>query len=210
MAPPAPGAMRELHRRIALAMRRVPNDPDQKRRLDGGDGVTGPGVEVAGGLRYAGPRVAVEVRGRWLAAHTEAGAKERGVSLTARLDPGALGRGLSMSLAPRWGAGTGGPLGGTSALWRDEMPRGGSRDPAGGFEGEIGYGFGLNGGRLTGTPNVGFGASDGGARGYRAGWRLTPARGGSGFEVSLDATRREFSGGANQAHGAMLRAAFRW
>ena len=180
-------------------------------RMDGGDGVTGPGVEVAGGLRYAGPRVAVEVRGRWLAAHAEAGTKERGVSLTARLDPGALGRGLSMSLAPRWGAPADGPLGGTSALWREELPRGGSGDSAGGFEGELGYGLPAFGGRFTGTPNVGFGASDGGGRDYRVGWRLTPAVPGyAGFRVDLDATRRESAGTGAPAHGAMLTGVFRW
>jgi len=182
-------------------------------RMDGGDGGTGPGIEVAGGVRYAGPRVAVEVRGRWLAAHTEAGAEERGVSLTARMQPGAYGRGLSMSLSPRWGAGTGGPLGGTSALWREELPRGapGAGAPeTGALDLRVGYGFGLGGGRLTGTPNIGFGASDGG-RDYRAGWRLTPAvRGHPGFEVNLDATRSEPAGAGAPAHGAMLTGAIRW
>ena len=92
-----------------------------------------------------------------------------------------------MSLAPRWGAGTDG----ANALWRNELPRGGSGDSAGGFKGELGYGFGLAGGRFTGTPNVGFGASDN-ARDYRVGWRLTPAVPGyAGFRVDLDATRRE-------------------
>ena len=199
----------EASRRIAMAEGgSLTPFAELAARMDGGDGIAGPGIEVAGGLRYAGPRVAVEVRGRWLAAHTEAGAEERGVSLTARLDTAAHGRGLSMSLAPRWGAGTDG----AEALWRDEMPRGAAgADPAGGFEGEIGYGLGLDGGRFTGTPNVGFGYSDT-ARDYRIGWRLTPAaRGHPGFEVSLDATRRE-SANANEppAHGAMLTGAIRW
>ena len=57
-------------------------------RRDGGDGLTGTGMEVAGGVRYAAPGVQVEARGRWLAAHTEAGARERGVSVTARMGPG--------------------------------------------------------------------------------------------------------------------------
>ena len=50
------------------------------------------------------------------------------------------------------------------------------------------------GGAFTGTPNLGFGLSDS-ARDLRLGWRLTPAaRGDSGFEVNLDATRREAAG----------------
>ena len=48
------------------------------------------------------------------------------------------------------------------------------------------------GGRFTGTPNLGFGLADGGARDWRLGWRPTSAvRGNPGFEINLDATRRE-------------------
>ena len=70
------------------------------------------------------------------------------------------------------------------------------------------------GDRFTGTPNLGFGFSDS-AREYRNGWRLTSAvRGDPGFEVNLDAMRRE-SANDNGAdvpvdHGVMLRAAIRW
>ena len=46
----------------------------------------------------------------------------------------------------------------------------------------------LFGGRFTGTPNLGFGMADGGARDYRLGWRLTSAlEGGPGFD---DESRR--------------------
>ena len=68
------------------------------------------------------------------------------------------------------------------------------------------------GGGFTGTPNVGFGLSDGGAREWRAGWRLTSAvPDDSGFEVSLDATRRDPAGDNEPPdHGVMLRGAIRW
>jgi len=53
--------------------------------------------------------------------------------------------------------------------------------------------------------------ADGGARDWRIGWRLTPAAGGDpGFEVSLDAIRREPANDNAPEHGAMLRALIRW
>ena len=52
----------------------------------------------------------------------------------------------------------------------------------------MGYGLPLFGDRFTGTPNAGFGLSDGGARDWRIGWRLTSAvPDDPGFEVNLDA-----------------------
>jgi len=179
-------------------------------RQDGGDGVTGTGLEVAGGLRYAAPGVAVELRGRWLAAHTQGGTEERGVSLTARMLPGDRGRGLSLSLTPRWGAGAGG----ADALWREELPKGagagGRADAPGRLEGEIGYGMAMFGDRFTGTPNAGFGFSDA-ARDWRIGWRLTSAvRGDPGFQVDLDATRRETDGDDPAEHGVFLHSTIRW
>ena len=72
------------------------------------------------------------------------------------------------------------------------------------------YGLSLFGDRFTGTPNLGFGMSDGGARDYRLGWRLTSAvRGDPGFEVNLDAIRRE-AANDDAEHGVMLRGAVRW
>ena len=131
--------------------------------------------------------------------------------------PGERGRGLSFRLAPTWGAASSG----VERLWSAPDARGlapgpGSGAGAGGafeagqrLEGELGYGLSLFGGRFTGTPNLGFGLSDS-ARDYRIGWRLT-APGDSGFEVALDAMRREAANGNEPAgHGAMLRGAIRW
>ena len=68
------------------------------------------------------------------------------------------------------------------------------------------YGLPVFAGGFTGTPNVGLGLSGDGARDYRLGWRLTlaAASGATGFEVSLDATRRE-AAGEDAEHGVMLR-----
>ena len=53
--------------------------------------------------------------------------------------------------------------------------------------------------------------SDGGAREYRIGWRLTPAAPNvSGFELSLDAVRREAANDDAPEHGVMLRKRIRW
>ena len=75
-------------------------------------------------------------------------------------------------------------------------------------------GYGIRHQSFLVTPNVGFGLSDAGARDYRIGWRLTSAvRGDPGFEVTLDATRREPANdnvAAPVEHGVMLRGAIRW
>ena len=109
-------------------------------RYDGGDGQTGQGLEVSGGLRLTGGRVGLNARGRFLAVHSAEGYRENGVSLVAYLRPAADGRGLSMSVAPRMGAGTTD----SGMMWR-ERPlaastlRGGSR--ARSMRAEVGYGL---------------------------------------------------------------------
>ena len=80
---------------------------------------------------------------------------------------------------------------------------------AGRLEAELGYGIALFGGGFTGTPNIGIGLSDT-SRDYRLGWRLKSARKGTlGFELGLEATRRE-AANADAEHGVMLRGAIRW
>ena len=134
------------------------------------------------------------------------------MSATARLDPGEGGRGLSFSLAPTLGT----PSSAAERLWGAQRPHelapGGGFDATRGLQAEAGYGLPLADGRLTGTPNVGFGLADGGARDWCIGWRLTSAvPDDSGFELTLDALRREAASGAIPPdHGLMLRGAMRW
>ena len=187
-------------------------------RHDGGDAETGTGVELGGGVAYsdAASGLSVEAKARMLVAHADSDYREWGASATARLDPGERGRGLSFSLSPTIGAASST----TQRLWGAHDARGlapgpgaGSRfEAARGLTAEAGYGMALFGDRFTGTPNVGFGMSDGGARDYRIGWRLTSAvRGDPGFEVNLDATRRESAGrAAPPEHAVMLRSLIRW
>ncbi len=184
-------------------------------RQDGGDAETGTGVELGGGVAFtdADSGFSIEARARMLAAHADSDYREWGASATARLDPGERGRGLSFSLSPTIGASSSA----AERLWgahdaRALAPDGGEFEAARGLTAEAGYGLSLGGDRFTGTPNVGFGMSDGGARDYRIGWRLTSVvRGDPGFEVSLDAVRREAANDNGPVeHGAMLRALIRW
>ena len=110
-------------------------------RYDGGDGQTGNGLEIAGGLRIAGGRAGLEARGRFLAMHTGEEVKEHGVSVVAYVRPmGAGGQGLSIALAPRIGADT--DMSGN--IWREdpanEVTRT-SRSTGAGVKAEIGYGL---------------------------------------------------------------------
>ncbi len=181
-------------------------------RHDAGDAETGTGLEVGAGLGYADPSrgldMALKVHG--LAVHAEDGYDEWGVSGQLRLVPGDAGRGLSMSLTPSYGV----DPSGSERLWALPASAGltanGDAEPSSRFDAEVGYGMALFGGGFTGTPNVGFGLSDT-AREYRMGWRLTSAvRGDPGFEVSLDATRREAGNDNDAEHAVMLRSLVRW
>ncbi|MCE2454076.1 MAG: hypothetical protein J4F48_14980, partial [Nitrospinae bacterium] len=82
-------------------------------RYDGGDAETGSGVEVGGGLRYAGSGFTIRVNARGLLAHAESDYEEWGVSGSVLLAPGEGGRGLSMRMGSSWGA----PAGGADGLW---------------------------------------------------------------------------------------------
>ena len=169
-------------------------------RQDGGDGLEGSGVELAGGLRYGAPGVAVELRGRWLAAHSEEGAEEQGISLTARYGPGADGQGLFFALSPRWGAATGG----AQALWGEDLPVLSTADAgnSGAVDAQVGYGFALpQGGVLTPFAEVGLAGAD--SRRLRLGTRYAAAVTGLEMAVELAGERRE-SGDAAAEHALQL------
>ena len=162
-------------------------------RHDGGDAETGTGFELGAGLGYADPSrgldLALRVHG--LAAHAADGYDEWGVSGSLRLAPGEAGRGLSASLTPSYGAAPGGP----ERLWllpdASGLAANGDAAMSSRLDAEVGYGLAVSGG-FTGTPHVGLGLSDA-ARELRLGWRLSPA-GGGGFELHLDAARRDAVG----------------
>ena len=188
-------------------------------RLDGGDAETGFGADLGGGLTFADPAsgLSLDLKGRGLVAHRASGFRELGASASFGWDPRpATDRGLSLSLIRSWGAA---PSGGMDALLTREMLAGLAANDNGGDDfrtagrlvGEIGYGIALFGGGFTGMPNLGFALSDGGGRDWRVGWRLISAvLRDPGFEVNLDATRREPANDAAPEHGVLLSGTLRW
>ena len=181
-------------------------------RHDGGDAETGTGLEFGTGLGFADPSrgldMALKVHG--LAVHADDGYEEWGVTGQLRLVPGGSGRGLTASLTPSWGV----DPSGSQRLWAlsgsSGLAANGEAVPSSRLDGELGYGMALFDDRFTGTPHVGFGFSQA-AREYRMGWRVTPAAGDNlGFEVRLDATRREASNDNGAEHGVMLQSLIRW
>ena len=123
-------------------------------RHDGGDGQTGVGLEVAGGMRLNAGRVRIEAQGRMLALHTATDYEERGMSVTATVGGRQYEPGLAASLRPRWGA----PGHGAESLWQDHLqsyPEGTRRDDFG-VDGRVGYGLRLPGERLL-MPFGGYG-----------------------------------------------------
>ena len=72
-------------------------------RSDTGDGVTGTGVEVGGGVRVQTNVVTFEARGHRIANHSARDFSESGFTLKAELAPSTDGSGLRMSIAPTWG-----------------------------------------------------------------------------------------------------------
>ena len=184
-------------------------------RLDGGDAGSGFGADLGGGLAFADPQsgLKLELKARGLIAHEARGLREWGASAALVFDPRpATDRGLTLSLGQSWGASSSGGM--ETLFGRETMAGLAANDNAAGtsrLEGEIGYGIAAFGGGFTGTPYTGFGLASDGARDYRLGWRLTSARPGDpGFEVGLEATRREAANGDAPEHGAMLRAKIRW
>ena len=175
-------------------------------RWDGGDGATGAGGEVGGGLSWTGPgRLVLELGGRWLVAH-RSDVEEWGLSGGLRLEPRANGRGLSLSMEPGWGeAGSG-----VSRLWEEGLAgRGelGEEDSGVGVKAEVGYGVGAFGGFGVATPYTRFEQAQEGRR-YGFGWRLD-RRPGDGFELDLGVWRQERDT-ARPDHGLNLQLRLKW
>ena len=129
-------------------------------RNDGGDGVTGSGLEVAGGIRFSQDQFSFEARGRLTAAHGGEEFSEQGISVVAAFQPAQDGTGFSLSVAPSWGS--------TSSrqdlVWSDTTMMGVStalpetnvlRSPNGkSIDTTLGYGFRLSNGKFALVPSI--------------------------------------------------------
>ena len=171
-------------------------------RYDGGTGQSGQGLEVSGGLRLSGGRVAVNARGRFLAVHTAEGYSENGFSLVASLSPGAGGTGLSMSVAPRIGAGTGD----SGMMWSDRPLAGSSsdgRNNARALRAVVGYGLAYPSIGMLMTPFGEMYLSGDDLRRMRLGARLAPS-GAGGASLELSGVRIDRQGGASDHRIGLL------
>ncbi len=177
-------------------------------RWDGGDGETGAGLELGGGLDYTDRALGLSAgaRGRALVAH-ESGLREWGASGWLRLVADSLGRGLSLEASPSWGK----SASGVDDLWQRGVA--GAADEARGeppqmrFDVEVGYGLAAPPGRRgLLTPYAGFGVTEGGSRSYRAGTRFEL---GAATMIDLEGSREDDAAGASE-HAVALRMTVYW
>ena len=157
-------------------------------RHDGGDGRTGTGAEVGGGLRYANPTngIALEGRGRALVVH-DGGYEDWGISAALLFKPRTDGRGLSFSLRP----GYGNTDSSTQKIWQQGLRgvRGGDQDYGTQMDVRLGYGQSASGSQGLLTPYSEM-TLDSRSRSYRMGmsWELD-----SSFNLNLVGERHEDS-----------------
>ena len=167
-------------------------------RFDGGDGATGTGVEVGGGVRYANPGGNLTVSGtvRTLLVGEY---DELGVDVTVQLAPQS-GRGLSFSVRPVWGRAESA----AERLWDEGASEitGGDTALRGSVDTEVGYGLSAT---MLGSPGIltpytGMTAQDGGSSRLRLGGRFTD---GNGLSLNLEGAQKNTADDAS--HQVLLR-----
>ena len=179
-------------------------------RHDGGDGITGTGIEIGGSLRYRDPAAGLTIEGNGRVLAGQSDYREWGLGGSLRLDPGTEGRVLSFSLFPTWGE----ISSGVDRLWDQDVAELARDDTAANdnvpqmrLDSELGYGFGALGGHGLLTPYGGFSLAGEGSQRYRIGSRFEI---GSSLNLSLEGERREPANDAAAEHGVMLRGQMRF
>ena len=155
-------------------------------RHEGGDGGSGSGLELGGGLHYRDIEQGwnAEVYGRLLALRDDALPEEQGFGVRFRYDPEPPGLGPWVSLAQTWGE----PASGLHRLWHEGVGNLTGHDPQGRrLVLEVGYGFPALGGSGALTPYGAVSLEDSDARAYRLGTRVSL---GSSARLSLEGERR--------------------
>ena len=128
-------------------------------RNDGGDGLTGTGFEVAGGVRMNTESLTLEARGRLTASHSAEDFSENGVSLMLSFNPSSDESGFQASFSPTWGQ----VSDDANAQWQDAASTQNLNVPSSGVFGmsnglnlnsSMQYGFFLNQEKFMLTPFV--------------------------------------------------------
>ncbi len=177
-------------------------------RHDAGDGRTGTGAELSGGLRYAHPalRLTLESRGRVLLAHG-GDYDDWSVSGRVTLAPGAQGQGLAVTLAPTYQTTT--SAGGLAQLWEhgtaNRPAPSGPTTPQGLMEATVAYGLPVGDHLLTPYGGMTLGAAD--ARTYRLGSRVSLAH---RLNMSLEGARKGATGTIPVDHGVRVQLEWHW
>ena len=177
-------------------------------RHDGGDAETGSGLEAGARLSFTRPAsgLSLDLAARRLLAHRASGLEEWGASASLTWDPTpSSDRGLSVSLQQSVGASSSGGV--NALLARETMATpaaGAGIDGASRLQARAGYGLPLGEGRFIGTPQFGFGLSEG-RHDYTLGWHLSVARREDlDLTVGIEASRRENPDASSPEHGVTL------
>ncbi len=177
-------------------------------RHDAGDGRTGTGAEVSGGLRYAHPalRLTLESRGRVLLAHG-GDYDDWSVSGRVTLAPGAQGQGLAVTLAPTYQTTT--SASGLAQLWEQGTANrpapSGPTTPQGLMDATVAYGLPVGDHLLTPYGGMTLAAAD--ARTYRLGSRVSLAH---RLNMSLEGARKGATGTIPVDHGVRVQLEWHW
>lgn len=168
-------------------------------RHDGGDGETGTGLELGGGVRWSHPAQGLTIQARARTLLGRGSYRQWGVAGLVRVDPGADGRGLALSVSPALGV----AASGVARLWNEGV----SRSPAAAatryeprLEATLGYGVAAPGTSGIATPYAGLSLTDTRAMTWHAGMQLAAD---TGLAAHLETTWREPTAGAPE-YGVML------
>ena len=195
----------ELGHRLEQAVGALNSSLEVAARADAGDAEEGVGGEVGIGVGYTSLLgLDIEVRGRYLVAHSEEDFDEWGASMTVRYDTArANGQGFTFELAPGWGDASSR----ADSLWEDTYTLSGTAQPGARSLGpdhldlQMGYGLGLRGRAGLLTPFSELSLAGQALRRARLGVRLDLPGGEAGADtpVQLELSGERVTSGSREA-----------